>query len=113
MFQRNVLPPSSRSKNKPAASKDSSFLVGCSASSSLRMEAACSAKTLVNLYQATESHIPEDSMLHILACVKSTSVLITAIKCPKYHLQDVVQNNLLNMTKQLLSMLCDASSVFL
>jgi hypothetical protein len=59
----------------------------------------CSAKTSVNLYQATQHHIPEDSMLLILACVERTSALVSNIKCPKYHLQDVVKNNLLNINK--------------
>jgi hypothetical protein len=113
MFRSNALPPSSRSKSKPAASKDGGFLVDCSASSTLRVKAVCYAKTSVNLYQSTECHIPEDSALHILAHVKSTSVLVTDIKWPKYYLQDVVKNNFLNMTKSLLLIvLRDANSVF-
>jgi hypothetical protein len=107
MFQRNILPPSSRSKNKPAQ-------LPCWLLSFFDPEEwrVCSAKSSVNLYQATKHHIPEDSVLLILACVKRTSVLVTDIKCPKYHLQDVVENSLLNINKQLLSMPCDANSVF-
>lgn len=32
--------------------------------STLKMEAVCSSKTLINLYQTMQCHIPEDSNFH-------------------------------------------------
>jgi hypothetical protein len=44
------------------------FLLGCSVSIALMMEAVQTSETLVNLHQPTQHYNPEDSNLHIHHC---------------------------------------------
>jgi hypothetical protein len=73
-FRRNILPPSSGSKNKvskkPELCLPPAFtLVSCSAySSTLKMEAICSSETSVDFQRTTQRYIPEDGTLHNHRC---------------------------------------------
>jgi hypothetical protein len=86
VFQRNMLSPSSGSKSKPnkkpALSRLTLLLPGycwfCAwLTSSLKMEARCSSKTLVDLCQTTLHYNPEDCILQMSIWLKIPNCHLT------------------------------------
>jgi hypothetical protein len=84
MFQKNILPPFSGSKNKPskisACLLPTFMLVSCLAYfSTLKMKAMCSSERLVDFQWTTWRYIPEDSTPHNHCCENLISYIIECV----------------------------------